>query len=410
MMGPQDDRGGWICCQLGAREHYAVPRALHRRGQLRCLAADAWAIPGAAWSQMPGPTGRKLGERFSAELGGADVRDFTHSLVGNELLWRARGVSGWALSIARNDWFQDRAAQVVREVTASVVFAHSYAALAPFREGKARGCMTVLGQIDPGEEHFQLVKRLHDLWPEFGPPPPAPPPEYFAAWREECELADWIVVNSEWSRDSLARAGIPSAKVKVIPLPYEPEGSAMDFERHVPAAFTTDRPMRALFVGSAAVYKGIPSLLEAIDQLSGVPIVLQLVGEMAATIPPRFRDHPAIEWVGPVARSEVMSYCRNSDVLVFPSHSDGFGMAQVEAQGWRLPIIASPFCGRVVRDGVNGLVLDEVSPSAIAAALRRVAEAPALLAEFAAHAVTGTGQGLEDLGAALLQLEQPDRR
>lgn len=410
MNGQQDDRTGWICCHLGAREHYAIPRALHRHRKLQTLATDAWAVPGGAWTQLPGATGRRLSERFASELAHADVRDFTRSLLAHEVLWRARGLTGWALAMSRNGWFQQLAAQVVSDAAAepglaTVVFSHSYVALAPFREAKARGYKTVLGQIDPGEAHFQLVDRLSDRWPEYGAAPEAPPAAYFTAWREECELADSIVVNSEWSRDSLARAGIPSAKVTVIPLSYEPEGAAADFARHVPSEFTADRPMLALFVGSAAVYKGIPSLLEAIDQLSGMPIVLRLVGEMAATIPPRFRDHPAIQWIGPVPRSEVMSYCRDSDVLVFPSHSDGFGMAQVEAQGWRLPIIASPFCGRVVRDGVNGLLLDEVSPRAIAAALRRVAEVPALLAGFAAHAVTGPGQSLDDLGAALLQLE-----
>ena len=198
--------------------------------------------------------GRRLGERYTEDLGTADVRDFTRSLVAHELLWRARGLSGWALSIARNGWFQDRAAQVVREVTASVVFAHSYVALAPFREAKLRGYRTVLGQIDPGEQHFQLVDRLKDRWPEFGPAPPPPPRAYFEAWHEECALADWIVVNSEWSGASLERAGIPRAKLKVIPLAYESETGAARFVRSVPAAFTADRPMRVLFAGSAAVY------------------------------------------------------------------------------------------------------------------------------------------------------------
>jgi hypothetical protein len=27
----------WICCQLGAREHYAIPRALFPRGERGCL-------------------------------------------------------------------------------------------------------------------------------------------------------------------------------------------------------------------------------------------------------------------------------------------------------------------------------------------------------------------------------------
>ncbi len=37
------DGVSWICCQLGAREHFAVPRALHRDGKLAQLVTDAWA-------------------------------------------------------------------------------------------------------------------------------------------------------------------------------------------------------------------------------------------------------------------------------------------------------------------------------------------------------------------------------
>ena len=47
------------------------------------------------------------------------------------------------------------------------------------------------------------------------------PPEYWALWREECELADRIVVNSEWSREGLIRGGVPAEKISIIPLAYE---------------------------------------------------------------------------------------------------------------------------------------------------------------------------------------------
>ena len=47
----------WICCQVGAREHYAVPRALHRAGALHALVTDAWADP-------PGETEGHFSERL----------------------------------------------------------------------------------------------------------------------------------------------------------------------------------------------------------------------------------------------------------------------------------------------------------------------------------------------------------
>src|SRR6185437_15751856 len=35
----------WFCAQIGAREHYAVPRALHQTGRLTVLYTDFWAGP-----------------------------------------------------------------------------------------------------------------------------------------------------------------------------------------------------------------------------------------------------------------------------------------------------------------------------------------------------------------------------
>lgn len=394
----------WICCQLGAREHYAVPRSLHRRGQLSALVTDAWAGPGGVWSSIPGESGRRLGERYSADLASARIRAFTASLVAHELTWRIRGLADWPLVIERNDWFQLRAARAVRalaDAKGGIVFAHSYAALDIFKQAKSRGLMTVLGQIDPGEGHTRTLREVAARWPEFGSGLPEPPAAYFAKWREECRLADRIVVNSEWSRDRLQQEGVPASKMHVIPLPYEAEADRR-FERRYPTAFTPERPLRALFVGSVAVFKGVPSLLEALDQLRGAPIELRMVGPLAATIPDRYRQDSRCKWIGAVSRSEVMDYCRDSDVLVFPSHSDGFGMAQVEAQAWRLPIIASRSCGQVVIDGVNGVLLPEVSADAIAAALRAVLD-PAVLTRLAS-APSAAATTLDAFGAQLAEM------
>jgi glycosyltransferase involved in cell wall biosynthesis len=394
----------WVCCQLGAREHFAVARAMTRRGALAALITDAWAPPGSPWSQLPGNTGRRLSERYSGDLAAAPVHAFTSSLVAHEGWWRLRGLAGWPLVVARNQWFQQRAAAIVASIAANrsapmAVFAHSYAALAMFREARKRGVTTVLGQIDPGEAHVKLVQDVAARWPEFGPALEAPPSHYFAAWREECRLADRIIVNSEWSRELLDRGGIDTAKIAVVPLPYEADASAPAFERSYPSAFSSTRPLRVLFIGSVAAFKGVPSLLESLDHLGDAPVELRLVGPMAASIPERFVRDSRVRWVGSVSRSEVMQYCRDSDVLVFPSHSDGFGMAQVEAQEWRLPIIASRSSGRVVRDGVNGVLLPDVSAAAIAAAIRQVLDPSVLrkLSQPAGH----IGATLDEFGDAL---------
>jgi len=400
----------WLCCHLGAREHYAVPRALQQQGRLHQLIADAWVPPGSWWSRLPGNSAKRLSERFHPDLAGAVVRDFTLPLIAREALWRVRRSGGWELSMARNQWFGRCAAVALRGVPdaarqETLVFAHSYSAREPFAYAKSRGWTTVMGQIDPGEEHFRVVRELASAWPEFGGPPPEPPRAYLEAWRTECALADWIVVNSEWAYDALARAGVPGHKLRQIPLAYEPEDVGTIPLRHYPPAFTADRPLHVLFVGHVAVAKGIPALLEAVEQLKELPVRLSVVGALAMDVPKRFRDHPAIRWVGPVSRHEVMRHYRESDVLAFPSYSDGFGMAQIEAQAWRLPIVASRHCGRVVDDGVTGLLLPEVSAVEIGAALRRLIASPALLTSFARESAAQRPPRLGALSTALLALE-----
>jgi len=400
----------WLCCHLGAREHYAVPRALHRLDRLQLLVTDAWVTPGSAWARLPGDLPRRLSERFHPDLADADVRAFTLRLMMREAVWRSRPSAVWDGLIDRNRWFGRRAVAALRRVPEEpgmrhVVFAHSYSAREVFAYAKSRGWRTVLGQIDPGAEHFRIVAEASEARSEYGGVPEAPPPAYFKAWREECGLADRIVVNSEWSRDLLTRARIPAEKLQIVPLAYEPDGHHAAVTREYPQAFTAKRPLRVLFVGHVAVAKGAAALLEAADLLSDLPIEIWFVGAMSMSVPPRFRHHPAIRWVGAVSRSDVMRYYRDSDVLVFPSLSDGFGMAQIEAQGWRLPIIASRFCGRVVKHGINGLLLDEVSPQTIAAAIRKVARDPTLLEQFSRSSNAANRDAVSALGQALLQLE-----
>lgn len=406
-MPTDSTRVSWICCQLGAREHYVVPRALARQGRLARLITDAWVPPGSLFGALPGDRSKRLRERHHQALANVPTTHFTASLLAHELLWSVGGTRGWELYAARNLWFQQRAVQTVASMpgtAARLVFAHSYAALEIFRAAKRRGWRCVLAQIDPGERHFQVVAESAAQAPEYGPAPLAPPAEYLAHWREECALADHIVVNSDWSRQCLAQAGVPEEKMTVVPLAYEGQGALASVHEY-PDRFTTERPLRLLFVGQVAVAKGIKALLEAMALLGDAPIELTVVGERSVRVPQPFLDDKRIHWVGTVSRSAVMNHYRAADVLLFPSLSDGFGMAQVEAQGWRLPIVASRSCGQVVTNGHNGLILPEVSAPSIADAIRTLLSEPDTLARFSTHSDLRFRAGLEALADALQVIE-----
>jgi len=91
-------------------------------------------------------------------------------------------------------------------------------------------------------------------------------------------------------------------------------------------------------------------------------------------------------------------------VFVFPTHSDGFGLTQLEAQAWRLPVIASKHCGEVVADGVNGMRLDEVTPECIQRALRHCCANPQMLRQWSLNSGIAPRFQLDATGQALLDL------
>jgi glycosyltransferase involved in cell wall biosynthesis len=374
----------WICCQLGAREHYAIPRALHQGGQLTHLITDAWVTPNSALNFLPKPLLINLRERFHVELNQAAIDAFTASLIQFELNQKIQKTAGWQRMIARNHWFQQRALESLQKISNSLkspltLFAYSYAALELFSYAKSQGWRTVLGQIDPGvvEEKFVLAEHLK--YPIYQSNKEAAPPEYWANWQQECLLADRIIVNSQWSRQALEQVGIPQDKIEIIPLAYQPPPAADSFVRSYPQNFSLERPMKVLFLGQVILRKGIAPLLEAAEKLRHQPIEFWLVGSPDISILPESSN---IRWIGAVPRSITAQYYQQADVFLFPTLSDGFGLTQLEAQAWRLPIIASKFCGDVVKQGVNGILLEEVSGNAIAKALKSCLDNPYQLEVF----------------------------
>jgi glycosyltransferase involved in cell wall biosynthesis len=114
--------------------------------------------------------------------------------------------------------------------------------------------------------------------------------------------------------------------------------------------------------------------------------------------------HPQCRWFGAARRVEVDSYYRDADVFILPTLSDGFGLTQLEAQSWKLPLIASRYCGEVVRNGFNGVLLDEVSGEAIANVLRRFLQTPATLSAMSVRSYVDDRFSLQTLASSLRSL------
>ena len=406
----------WICCQLGARQHYAVPRALHRSGALERLITDVWVPPNSFWRRLPniGPL-TKLKQRYNPDLKDAQVDSFNGTFAAFESLCAIRNTSEWHRIMARNRLYersvvgQLRSLQRNRDFREKVnLFCYSYAALEILRYAKALGWHTVLEQIDPGPVEMNVVRlecaryfRLDPIWEP-------PPSEYWTLWREECELADKIIVNSQWSLDALREVGVPSEKLHLVPLAFEPPKGRLPLPKTYPAAFNTERPLRVLFLGQINLRKGVARLLEAAHALREEPVEFWMVGPVQIGNLDAIGETAPIKWLGPVARANAAEYYKQADVFILPTLSDGFALTQIESLANSLPVITSRFCGEVVRDGVDGIVLSDLSGEAIASALRRCLRDPAELDAFSRAAGVRETFELSTLGRKLANLVRDD--
>jgi glycosyltransferase involved in cell wall biosynthesis len=378
----------WLCCQLGAREHYAVPRALEMKGLLNKFITDLWMRP----------------RRFHPALAGARITAPNLSALRFELKACATRLGGWKLICERNEWFQRHAVDQLIQTPNNgghTVFAYSYAGEKIFRHARERGWRTVLGQIDPGPADERIIAELHQQTNNEWEPAPK---EYWDYWRVECELADQIVVNSVWSQQALLSEGVPAEKIRILPLAYEASAESKAFQRQYPNAFTAERPLRVLFLGQINLRKGAGQLFDAIKLLAGEYVEFWFVGPTQIRVPAEIKKHPRVRWFGVVPRLEVDHNYRSADVFILPTLSDGFGLTQLEAQSWKLPVVASRRCGEVVEDGVNGLILEEVSGHTIAAALFKFLRSPDLLRAMSARSGVSDRFSLQTLASSLSNL------
>ena len=393
----------WWVFQIGAREHYAVPRALELAGRLGGVVTDFWVPPGGWWSRWGS---QRMRDRFHGELGGARVESFNWRMGVFEGMLRMRRVRGMAAPMARNERFQELALERLRRLPAGAdvtVFSYSYAAREIFRYARTRGWRTVLGQIDPGPEEERIVGEEHEReGARFGARWTPAPGRYWELWREEVTLADRVLVNSEWSRECLKREGIAGEKMVVVPLVFSGGGTGAtlvdgDGEPLSAEGGEERRPFRVLFLGQINLRKGVARLLEAMRLLRGEAIELVLAGP-AGIDPLSWADLPSVRWVGPIPRSEVAGYYRGADLFILPTLSDGYALTQLEAMAHGLPVLASRCCGAAVRPGENGFVIEDLSAAGIAEAILAARSGLPL------EGVRGPDFTLDDLGRELLSL------
>lgn len=142
-------------------------------------------------------------------------------------------------------------------------------------------------------------------------------------------------------------------------------------------------------VSALVPYKRIDLAIEA-SHLSGVSLRIVGDGPERAKLMKLAADGPAkVEFLGSLTDDEIRRLYRRAAAVLLPGEED-FGIAPVEAQACGRPVIALGRGGALetVVDGVTGVLVDESSPNAFAAAIARAGQIPFDPAVIRQHALT----------------------
>lgn len=194
---------------------------------------------------------------------------------------------------------------------------------------------------------------------------------FFLAERYFLKLSDKIVVPSPYINEELKKF----KKEKDLlhwRIPFETK----------PIYSTNPQPGNLTYIGTIEPRKGLSYLMEALNLLSqeGVAYHLDILGQVVdeaynKQLLEYIKDNNLnVSFRGFVELEEKNKILSTTDIFVFPSVLEGFGMVLVEAQEFGIPIVcfdntAMPF---TVKDGINGFTVATGNHNAMAGKIKDI--------------------------------------
>jgi glycosyltransferase involved in cell wall biosynthesis len=290
----------------------------------------------------------------SAPKGGASRRGWLRAPA-----W-GRALAGLALPIAPGvrTWahMRDFDTQTARALPhAEHLIAFNGQALAQLRTARAGGYETTA--LVSANSHMQQVIERHELARRRYPLEGSWAAHMLERNLAEYEQAERIYFASDYIRDSFLQRGVPAERLARFPLTPAPRFRPAE-DRGVERA--TSGFFEIVYVGSLAVHKGVPLLIDAIRRLPQAELKLRLVGGWGSRGMRRFvQEACAADSRIVVSPGDPLPYLRGASLCVHPAYEDGFGYAPAEALAAGVPVLVSEDTGmkELIGSPHDGLVL-----------------------------------------------------
>jgi alpha-1,3-rhamnosyl/mannosyltransferase len=191
--------------------------------------------------------------------------------------------------------------------------------------------------------------------------------------------ADLIVADSEFTaQDIVSRTDIERSRITVVPLGVDWRRFRPPQPGQVPPLPVPGPGPTVLSIGGAHARKNLRILPEVLRPVAGVfrDLTLIRVGEpMPSEVSDRIREVLApgrfVELSG-LSPEQVASVYRSSDVLIFPSILEGFGLPILEAMAAGTPVVCSASSSLPEVGGEAALYFDPREPEEAAGQVLRV--------------------------------------
>lgn len=365
--------GRFLVAQIGPRRGYSVAAALDQANMLEALYTDVCAelsvgkllcYLGRAFE--PDAIRRLQGRRIPASVL-AKTRSFAWPALLYECEKRLAGVNPYRQARALSSF----AARLGRAMTRAGFgeASHIYTMLGdvtPLLEAaRARGLCTVTEIYSiPTTEQIRMRERMR--YPGFEEDMPSDLLDVVYSWlRHVIALSDWLVVPSPAVQSDLVRNfGVNASRCLLVPYGVEERWFELQ-----------NRPVngRVLFVGTACIGKGIHTFAQAARLLGNEPYSYHVAGDVSDPV----RKHPLTDrltFLGRIPRMDVAREYEAADVLVLPSLAEGSAESTLQALAAGIPVVTTKAAGSVVRDGMEGFIIEGSDPDALAARVRQIVQ------------------------------------
>jgi glycosyltransferase involved in cell wall biosynthesis len=196
-----------------------------------------------------------------------------------------------------------------------------------------------------------------------------------------------ICVSQATQQDAVRFLGVAGQQCVVIP-----EGVDRQVFTPDPAGHESPGSPFILFVGGDFPNKNRVAAVEAfarLTQASTLPHQLVLLGKDNTPITELSRRHPGLDLarirrIQHVSHGELCQLYRTSDLLLFPSLCEGFGLPVLEAMASGTPVITSSISALPEVAGDAALLVDPYDVDAITAGMLQVLASPSLQARLRA--------------------------